>query len=90
VALPAGEGRDPVAGPGLDVRLDVPLDVQLDVRAVQTHLAVVEARLDAVDDVLQRLDDGSHAHCARCGTPLEAARMAADPLVRTCSTSCPR
>ncbi len=74
--------------------LVVPVDggtgVQLDVRTVEAHLAGVEARLDAVDDVLRRLDDGSHANCARCGTPLEPARLAADPLVRTCSPSCPR
>ena len=47
------------------------------VRRVQDHLAEIEA-------ALQRLEDGTHGDCERCGKPIAQARLEARPAARTC------
>jgi len=51
-----------------------------------------EASIDAVDDLLDevegalaRLDDGTYGVCESCGAPIEDARLADSPTVRSCS-----
>jgi DnaK suppressor protein len=43
-------------------------------------------QLAAVDEALQRLDDGSYGRCTRCGHPIAGERLAARPTATTCVT----
>jgi hypothetical protein len=40
--------------------------------------------LDEVELALARLDDGTYGHCEECGSPIDDARLAGSPIVRTC------
>jgi DnaK suppressor protein len=40
--------------------------------------------LDAVDDALARLSDGSYGSCARCGEPILDVDLTVDPTRRVC------
>ncbi|HLI01741.1 MAG TPA: hypothetical protein VKV06_13225 [Acidimicrobiales bacterium] len=54
---------------------------------VQTDLetiAAAEAELQAVEDALRRLDDGSYGWCRVCGTAIDASVLAEAPLTSTC------
>jgi phosphoserine phosphatase RsbU/P len=42
--------------------------------------------LHEVDEALVRLDSGTYGLCEACHMPLETDRLAADPLIRLCST----
>lgn len=42
------------------------------------------ARLESVDEALQRIDDGTYGVCARCGRPIAAGRLEARPTATTC------
>jgi RNA polymerase-binding transcription factor DksA len=44
----------------------------------------VDADLGAVDDALRRLDDGTYGSCQVCGTRLDPASLAANPLLTLC------
>jgi DnaK suppressor protein len=75
------------AGPGEDWDLRDPEE-----RAVQATSTAVEQRiagddlnlLRKVDFALQRLDDGSYEHCARCGSVISIDRLIAKPSVSLC------
>lgn len=43
--------------------------------------------LDQIDAALQRIEDGTYGHCARCGTKIPAARLEALPYA-TCCVQC--
>ncbi len=51
-------------------------------------LAQAEADLNATDQALQRLDDGSYGRCARCDAPLVDSLLEANPLLTTCVPEC--
>ena len=58
-------------------------------RARRTPTAAVDAvdgLLDEVELALARLDDGTYGRCEECGTPIDDARLAVSPTVRTCGT----
>lgn len=40
--------------------------------------------LVAIDGALERMDEGSYGHCARCGNLIEAARLEALPYATLC------
>ena len=43
-----------------------------------------EAHLEEVAAALGRVADGSYGICARCGRPIDPARLEARPVARTC------
>jgi len=43
-----------------------------------------QARVQAVEAALARLEDGSYGRCAGCGQPIAAERLAALPAAVTC------
>jgi RNA polymerase-binding transcription factor DksA len=49
------------------------------------RLAEAEATLDAVDDALSRLDDGTYGRCDRCGGEIEDDRLTRDPTAVRCA-----
>lgn len=53
----------------------------------EAHRSAVDAvdeLLDEVELALARLDDGTYGHCEECGSPIDDARLAGSPIVRTC------
>lgn len=42
------------------------------------------AALAAIDAALGRIDDGSYGDCARCGEPIPAERLRAEPAAPSC------
>jgi DnaK suppressor protein len=50
----------------------------------ESELAQSTRVLDAVDDALARLSDGSYGSCARCGEPILDVDLAVDPTRRVC------
>ena len=46
----------------------------------------MDGLLDAVEEALAALDDGSYGTCHACGSTIEPSRLAADPLVRMCGS----
>ncbi len=42
--------------------------------------------LQAIEDAMGRLDDGSYGQCRDCGEPIAPARLAAIPWTRVCIT----
>ena len=52
---------------------------------VQLKLKQTDAKiLQAIEDALQRLDDGSYGICRECGEPIAEARLTAIPWTRKC------
>jgi DnaK suppressor protein len=51
---------------------------------VSTLLADARARLAELDAALVRLHDGDYGVCERCGQPIAAARLDAQPATRVC------
>lgn len=47
-------------------------------------LADLEARYDTVLAALSRIEKGTWGVCEACGSPIEEARLAADPAATTC------
>jgi len=47
-------------------------------------LADLEARYDHVLGALTRIEAGTYGACEVCGTPIEPARLTADPAATTC------
>jgi len=52
--------------------------------AHRSAVDAVDALLDQVELALTRLDDGTYGRCQECGTPIDDARLAASPMIRTC------
>jgi DnaK suppressor protein len=50
----------------------------------ESELAQSTRVLDAVDDALARLSDGSYGSCARCGEPILDVDLTVDPTRRVC------
>lgn len=48
-------------------------------------IAAAEAELQAVEDALRRLDDGSYGRCRVCGTAIDEVVLAEEPLTSTCA-----
>ncbi|HEY7917587.1 MAG TPA: TraR/DksA C4-type zinc finger protein [Acidimicrobiales bacterium] len=51
----------------------------------EVSIDAVDDLLDEVEGALTRLDDGTYGLCESCGTPIEDARLADSPTVRSCS-----
>jgi DnaK suppressor protein len=52
---------------------------------VQLKLKQTDAKiLQAIEDALHRLDDGSYGICRECGEPIAEARLTAIPWTRKC------
>lgn len=51
---------------------------------VASLLAQARDHLTALDAALDRLADGTYGRCARCHTPIPAARLEARPATTTC------
>lgn len=49
-----------------------------------------QARIRAIDDALERLDEGEFGVCVRCGEPIGPKRLALDLTVPTCITCAER
>jgi RNA polymerase-binding transcription factor DksA len=49
-------------------------------------LAAIDTDLEAVEQALARLDDGTYASCEVCAAPLSDQQLAADPLGRRCDS----
>jgi hypothetical protein len=45
----------------------------------------VDRLLDEVEAALARLDDGTYGACAACRAPIDDARLAGEPTLRTCA-----
>ena len=50
----------------------------------RTAVDAVDGLLDEVELALARLDDGTYGRCEECGNPIDDARLAELPVVRTC------
>jgi len=50
----------------------------------RTAVDAVDGLLDEVELALARLDDGTYGRCEECGAPIDDARLAELPIVRTC------
>ena len=48
-------------------------------------VAAAEAELDAVEDALVRLDDGTYGACEVCGAAIDDARLEEDPTACRCA-----
>jgi RNA polymerase-binding transcription factor DksA len=55
-------------------------------RSPEEAIDEVDGLLDAVEEALAALDDGSYGTCHACGSTIEPSRLAADPLVRMCGS----
>ena len=53
---------------------------------VSALLERARAQLEALDAASDRIRRGSYGVCERCGEPIPAARLAAQPVARTCVT----
>src|SRR5690349_14281845 len=54
---------------------------------IQLKLKQTDAKiLQAIEDALYRIDDGSYGVCRDCGEPIAAARLNAIPWTRSCIT----
>lgn len=57
-------------------RSDFDKDLAFNLGERETH------QLQEIDDALQRIDDGTYGTCARCGKPIDEARLEAVPTAR--------
>ena len=54
---------------------------------IQLKLKQTDAKiLQAIDDALHRIEDGSYGICRDCGEPIAEARLKAIPWTRVCIT----
>ena len=74
-----------------DVSVEVPEGVTGQVPDTATGAPVPEASLDAVEKVLDqvdqalaRLDDGTYGRCLECGESIDDSRLAGDPTLLAC------
>jgi hypothetical protein len=82
-----GVERDRVEAAGIEVDgVEGPLEEGL-VDALG-ELRGSEARLEAVESALGRLDAGRYFTCVRCGQPLERTALEAHPLHDRCPEPC--
>lgn len=52
---------------------------------IQLKLKQTDAKiLQAIDEALRRLDDGTYGSCRDCGEPIAEARLTAIPWTRVC------
>jgi len=47
-------------------------------------MRIGEGTVRAIDDAVERLDDGTYGACAECGTAIAPARLRAIPFARLC------
>ncbi len=59
-----------------------PHDVTDDEAAIQAD--VIEGRLTAVDEALERIDSGGYGRCTACGSQIAAERLEALPAAALC------
>jgi RNA polymerase-binding transcription factor DksA len=59
-----------------------PHDVTDDEAAIQAD--VIEARLAAIDDALERIESGGYGQCDACGAAIGEARLDALPSTTVC------
>ena len=55
-------------------------EVHIQLRLKQTDAKI----LQAIEDALRRVDEGTYGLCRDCGEPIAAARLAAIPWTRVC------
>ncbi len=53
-------------------------------RSPEERIDEVDRLLDAIEQALGALDDGSYGRCATCESAIDATRLAEDPLAREC------
>lgn len=56
-----------------------------DPTADAAYLQKASEDLDGVEAALERLDTGEFGRCERCGEPIEAERLEADPITTHCA-----
>jgi RNA polymerase-binding protein DksA len=79
----AGEDRfEALAGEAPDTGDIAVATEQSDLRNAQVSRDAAELR--AVQAALGRIDDGTYGWCARCGQPIDAARLLANPAAERC------
>jgi RNA polymerase-binding transcription factor DksA len=59
-------------------------DSILERELAEVSAARARRAVQAIDDALARMDDGSYGICASCGKAIPAARLEALPYARTC------
>lgn len=52
--------------------------------AANWHRALLQARLDKIDDALDRLMSGSYGNCCKCGKWIEDTKLDFDPAIAFC------
>ena len=73
-------GAEHTAGVGVGSTEAVPT------RTPEEAIDEVDRLLDAVEEALATLDEGTYGRCTTCGSAIEPARLGADPLVRECGS----
>jgi DnaK suppressor protein len=70
------EGDDGVTDSGDVSELDLSKSTALDLGGRERHL------IEEIDDALRRIENGTYGLCARCGKPIDEARLRAMPTAR--------
>lgn len=50
-----------------------------------TELERVSRDLEAVEDAMRRLNDGTYGRCGQCGRELPEEQLSGDPLAKACA-----
>ncbi len=72
----AVETSDGVTDSGEESELDVNRSTALNLASRQSQ------SIEAIDDALRRIEDGTYGQCARCGKPIDEARLKAMPSAK--------
>ena len=84
VAQGVAEGREQTKDEGMDT-YDLASDARD--REINTILSDRDRnKLLAIDEALERMDDGSYGKCEECGADIAEGRLAALPFTRLCVT----
>jgi len=70
------QGDNDVDDTGDMSELDLNRSTALELADRQTHL------IEAIDEALSRIEDGTYGLCARCGKPLDEQRLKAMPTAK--------
>src|SRR5215468_1932848 len=70
------QGDDGVEDAGDESELDLNRSTAFDLAGRESTL------IEEIDEALRRIDDGTYGQCARCGKPIDEARLRAMPTAR--------
>lgn len=56
-----------------------------DMEVSQTVVEQLDARLEAVEAALSRVEEGTYGYCQQCGQPIDDERLRAMPTARYCA-----